>query len=547
MDDKELIKFVDWLMKTEDSPKDASFEETVSWINSLSETEDGSKLLNQLINTYKNSDMKLFKDGGKLKHLLCLKSGGKGPDCGCNKVKKAQGGSRSIGYTDEQRDAIKRGNYKNKYTDPYGNSIEEYSDNFNGEPVVFSRAITPQNDTLYAVTPHDRYNNYEPDFGYERKYFSSNPNSRVVQNFNKHRARLNRTPIDPDKFQKTQNALGDAYMMNEFNPTSVKTQPQTKPVQTAPVVSIFRGLNQPSHSYPISAGNGAKLGPTTYANEGAWGTSDYKIQSHRMQDRYGKSHWVDVHPDGSKYYSGYDKNGNYYSDRMLKFEDRVPNVDQQVLQNWGYYDRGLGNDFTLQRASLPKNRAEVQNPTMLKKGGDVEGDPFVTRRETKKEAKEHLGYTNKQFRKRYRDEKKTANGDRQKARWEIIDDVYPRAELELPVINDDIQIEDYNIKLSPEIMDLSPQKLGVTIQGYNEHMGDKWFKDAFRRARKYGLKEFEWNGKRYNTNLEGPETVETVKIVTSETPSIPVYIPENKKSLVENIKAAIINNAPYMK
>jgi hypothetical protein len=122
--------------------------------------------------------------------------------------------------------------------------------------------------------------------------------------------------------------------------------------------------------------------------------------------------------------------------------------------------------------------------------------------------------------------------------------VYPRAEIELPVINDDIQIEDYNIEFSPEARDLAPQELGVTIQGYNEHMGDMRFKDAFRRARKYGLKEFEWNGKRYNTNLKGPETA---KIVTSETPSIPVYIPENKKSLIENLKAAIINNALYMK
>lgn len=90
MNDKELISFVEWLMKSEESPKDSSFEETVAWINDLSRSEQGREILTKLTNTYKNSDMKIFKDGGKLKHLLCLKNGGKGPDCGCNKGTKPQ-------------------------------------------------------------------------------------------------------------------------------------------------------------------------------------------------------------------------------------------------------------------------------------------------------------------------------------------------------------------------------------------------------------------------------------------------------------------------
>lgn len=432
MKEKELAKFVDWLVQSGESPEGASFDETVSWINELATSEEGQQILGRLIQTYKNKEMGIFKEGGKLGYLLCLKKGGSIQDCGCGKkIEKAQGGEK-VGYTDEQRAAIKKGNYKNNYTDPYGNNVEEYSGNFGGDQAVFSRLVTPQNDTLYSVKFHDEYNNYEPFYGYEREYFKEDPDSRIVQNFNKHRERLNRGPVDINNLQKTQDALGEAYMINEFNPTQVKTRPQTKPVQTAPVVSMFRGLNQPAHSYPI----------------------------------------------------------------------------------------------------------------VLKEGGDVNKDPRVTRKETKDVAKEGLGYTNKEFRSRYRDEKRKANGDRQKARWAIIDDVYPRAEIELPVINDDIQIEDYNIEFSPEARDLAPQELGVTIQGYNEHMGDKRFKDAFRRARKYGLKEFEWNGKRYNTNLRGPESAQ---IVTSELPSIPVYIPENKKSLIENLKAAIINNAPYMK
>lgn len=73
-------------------------------------------------------------------------------------------------------------------------------------------------------------------------------------------------------------------------------------------------------------------------------------------------------------------------------------------------------------------------------------------------------------------------------------------------MSDEVEVDNYNVELSPEIRNLAPQELGVSIQGYNEHMGDKQFGDAFRRARKYGLKEFEWNGKRYNTNLKGPES-----------------------------------------
>lgn len=87
MKDQELINFVNWLMKNQESPKGSSFEETVSWINDLSASDEGRQMLNQLINTYKESHMNnLFKEGGKLQHLLCLKSGGKGPGCGCKKA-----------------------------------------------------------------------------------------------------------------------------------------------------------------------------------------------------------------------------------------------------------------------------------------------------------------------------------------------------------------------------------------------------------------------------------------------------------------------------
>ena len=93
MENKELINFIEWIMKNEESPRGMSIEETVSWINDLSKTEEGKEILTRLTNTYKNSDMKLFEKGGKLDYLLCLQKGGAIQDCGCGKkIEKNQPG-----------------------------------------------------------------------------------------------------------------------------------------------------------------------------------------------------------------------------------------------------------------------------------------------------------------------------------------------------------------------------------------------------------------------------------------------------------------------
>lgn len=153
MKDNELINFVDWLIKSEEAPKGSSFEETVSWINELSSTDDGKKILNQLINTYKG--MNIFKDGGKLRHLLCLKSGGKGPDCGCNKkIVKARDGNRQLleSMAPEDIKSVHNGTYRRSYTDEFGNKINVkplLSPNNKPSGLVY-QAITPQKDTLYA-------------------------------------------------------------------------------------------------------------------------------------------------------------------------------------------------------------------------------------------------------------------------------------------------------------------------------------------------------------------------------------------------------------
>lgn len=93
MKEKELAKFVDWLVQSGESPEGASFDETVSWINELATSEEGQQILGRLIKTYKNKEMGIFKEGGKLGYLLCLKKGGSIQDCGCGKkIEKNQPG-----------------------------------------------------------------------------------------------------------------------------------------------------------------------------------------------------------------------------------------------------------------------------------------------------------------------------------------------------------------------------------------------------------------------------------------------------------------------
>lgn len=97
MKEKELAKFVEWLVQSGESPEGASFDETVSWINELATSEEGQQILGRLIQTYKNKEMGIFKEGGKLDYLLCLKKGGAIQDCGCGKkIEKAQGGSDGL-------------------------------------------------------------------------------------------------------------------------------------------------------------------------------------------------------------------------------------------------------------------------------------------------------------------------------------------------------------------------------------------------------------------------------------------------------------------
>ena len=132
MEEKEITKFVEWLIQNEEAPTGSTAKEVVSWINELSTSEEGQQLLNKLVKKYRNKKSGLFKKGGKLHQLLCFKLGGKGPDCGCNKkIKSAEMGgfvdldpNRLTTWTDPES---KGGSYNAIYTDENGNGQYRYT------------------------------------------------------------------------------------------------------------------------------------------------------------------------------------------------------------------------------------------------------------------------------------------------------------------------------------------------------------------------------------------------------------------------------------
>lgn len=156
---EELMDFVKWLPEHVELFKGLTTEETVSKINNLSTSEEGKETLKQLTKQYKNTEMGIFKEGGKLHQLLCFKTGGKGPDCGCNKIKKAGYGRKITNYiTDEDAHALETGTYRRSYTDEFGNKIEArpavWKNGRLGSGITYM-AVTPQNDTLYRTVGFD--------------------------------------------------------------------------------------------------------------------------------------------------------------------------------------------------------------------------------------------------------------------------------------------------------------------------------------------------------------------------------------------------------
>ncbi len=97
MNDKELMDFVAWLPNNSELFADMDVKAIIAQINDLASSDGGKETLKQLTKQYKSKEMGIFKEGGKLNYLLCLKKGGNIQDCGCGKkIEKAQGGSDGL-------------------------------------------------------------------------------------------------------------------------------------------------------------------------------------------------------------------------------------------------------------------------------------------------------------------------------------------------------------------------------------------------------------------------------------------------------------------
>lgn len=108
-DQKKLLQFVEWLGSNVPELEGKAPEQTVSTINKLSESPEGQEMLQGLIKEFESSMTGIFRKGGKLNYLLCLKKGGSIQDCGCgkkmNKPVKAQDGLDELPY-ESRRDTL---------------------------------------------------------------------------------------------------------------------------------------------------------------------------------------------------------------------------------------------------------------------------------------------------------------------------------------------------------------------------------------------------------------------------------------------------------
>lgn len=159
---KELINFVQWLPDNSEMFSGLTLEESINLINEMITSEEGKKSLEQLTKQYKS--MELFKKGGKLDYLLCLKHGGP-MDCGCGKkIEKAQPGSGTAldpeKYPEKTVERRDRYGFFSRSFSPEGYRIEELtSKNPEGQVTSTKRKMSKgsdgQIDTVFTVEPNN--------------------------------------------------------------------------------------------------------------------------------------------------------------------------------------------------------------------------------------------------------------------------------------------------------------------------------------------------------------------------------------------------------
>lgn len=101
---EKLLQFVTWLGENVPELKGKAPEQIVETVNKLSSSEEGQQMLQELIKEFESNNTGIFKKGGKLNYLLCLKNGGSIQDCGCGKkIEKAQQGIPNLEYKESTK------------------------------------------------------------------------------------------------------------------------------------------------------------------------------------------------------------------------------------------------------------------------------------------------------------------------------------------------------------------------------------------------------------------------------------------------------------
>lgn len=430
MNDKELMDFVEWLPNNSELFTDMDVKAIIDQINDLASSDEGKETLEQLTKQYKNKEMGIFKEGGKLNYLLCLKKGGAIQDCGCGKkIEKNQPGG-SIASRIWNR---LTGN--DTYVDG-GGQIRHYA---------------PVRESAHRVI----------------KRAADSPLVQVI-------------PVVGD--------IADGYIAADY-----AAKGDYKPAMAA----IGAGLILPN---VMEAGIHMVPGSTRRK----------AIQKAVDEFEDNTRRWIpeDVYDD---------------------VEDIVGS--QRSNEPWWGWD-----------------------PIEYQKGGEISRRGALTMLRT-------TGSSNSESRKEYRDAKRDARESglrgkemRQAARNAAMTRGIDRI---IPAL-DDVEIEEIPISFEDPFANIEvPTSLGISIMDKipvtpNDVIGGS-FKEAFAEARKRGLKDFVWDNanakySRYSTALaNSSKKRQEPEIITSSTPSYPVYIAPKDSGFGEKIKMAIINNAPYMK
>lgn len=232
----------------------------------------------------------------------------------------------------------------------------------------------------------------------------------------------------------------------------------------------------------------------------------------RFKQYYSGPVTMQTHPEGGiTYTQSYDGGTNYMYNKDYKpswwdkFWYGMKPVDRETEQNWQQLIQNHKND--------PAVKDKTQKRQM---GGTIEDEGPVAGRIPRSSmfdaAREFMPGVDRKFvRQAYRAAKRqgraagnTGTYLRQDARDRVIEkfrnyaDNSPVNMPQIPVLSTDIEIEDTPITINDNTFTNLNSSM-PTVQKIDRFGGN--FNSAFAAARRSGLGEFEWNGKRYNTML----------------------------------------------